>query len=361
MENTKPSALIVFPDEWIAYSPTILNFYKCLSKTHRVRIVCFELDVFDNPVEFEDITCIKIRKFRYLLLRRLKRYRWYKGLLLNRYLEREKETPYDMVIGVDALGFTACRAYFERVIFLSLEVANDELMLQARRAGIRQLIIQSKERKEFLIGPNSATKVHYIQNAPILDRVPKGKKEFNHRLVYFGNIKPYYGIDQCIESLRYLPLSYSLTLKGIKDENYTAQLEDAYQDLIESHRLLFDHTYTDQDEVLDYLSFFDIGFCMFDFRFGHGDNFNYLSSPSGKMFNYFAAGLPVIGNDIVGFKPISDYKAGKLIDEIIPSKIAEAVETIKSAYSDYSARSARAGDDFDFQKGFDKFIVYQDE
>lgn len=356
MDITKPKALIVFPDEWIAYSPTILNFNKCLRKTHHVRIVCFELDYFDNPVEFDDIYCIKIRKIRYLLLRRLKRYRWYKNLLLNRFLENEKSKEYDMIVGVDALGYNVCKAHFENVIFLSLEVAQDEMMAAALAEGIQDLIIQSKARKEFLLGNNSDTRVHYIQNAPILDSLPKGKTKFNHRLVYFGNIKPYYGIDQCIEALRYLPKEYSLTLKGIKDEQYTEQLEDAYQDLIEEKRLLFDHTYTDQEDVLEYLSFFDIGFCMFDFRFGHGDNFNYLSSPSGKMFNYFASGLPVVGNNIVGFQPIAEYKAGLVIDEIIPSQIANAVNMIASDYPSYSASSARAGDDFDFQKGFDKFI-----
>ena len=348
--------MIVFPDEWIAYSPTILNLYTCLKPDYDVRIISFQLDIFRNDVEFDDIQFIRINSLRYKLLRRLNRYKWYKNLLLKSVLKREQKNQYDLVFGVDTMGFLACKQVFDDVVFLSLEISNDEMMEQARQQGITDLIIQSQERKEFLLGKNSDTRIHYVQNAPIINDNLESKSKNGKRLIYFGNIKPYYGIDHCIQALKYLPQDYSLTLKGIRDEEYYEELQDRYLDLIDMGQLRFDFSYTPQDKVIDYLKAYDIGFCLFDFGFGNENNFNYLSSPSGKLFNYYAAGIPVIGNDIVGFRSVRDYNTGILLKDIRGQQIADAIEMIEVNFALHSKNCIKAGREFDFKTAFDRFL-----
>lgn len=349
-------ALIVFPDEWIAYSPTILNLYECLKADYCTKIITFQYPYIKNEVEVEDIEFIPISKWKLRALRKLKRYRHYKLDKLTKCLRKESRKQYDLVIAVDAIGFLACCEYFVDPVFLSLEVREDEFIEKALKKGIRHLIIQSKERKDFLLGKEATAKVSYIQNAPILHSEIFPRESSNKRLVYFGNIKEYYGIENCIEALKLLGNDYTLTLKGIKDENYHSRLISKYKELTDSGKLIIDHSYIDQKEVIAYLRDFDIGFAMFDFSYIQKDLFNFLSTPSGKIFNYFAAGVPVIGNDIIGFSCVKDYGAGILLPELSAGKIAEAAEKIHAAYEPYSVNCIRAAKDFDFKKGFEQFI-----
>ena len=40
--------LIVFPDEWVAYSPTVLNMVSALSSDFEVTVLAFENGLYDN-------------------------------------------------------------------------------------------------------------------------------------------------------------------------------------------------------------------------------------------------------------------------------------------------------------------------
>jgi len=353
----KKKALIVFPDEWINYSPTVLNLNTCLQSHYNTEIICFHLEQFGQPSKLPNLKQISISNFRYTLLRRLDKYKQYKQRLLRKELKKKRSASFDLVIAIDSTAYTATRQYFDNVVFLSLEIAQDEAMQQALQLGISDLIIQSVERKEFLLGKSSDTRVHYIQNAPILAKDPAPRSSTKNRLVYFGNIRSYYGIEFCIDALTHLDNSYTLTLKGIKEERFYQHLQSKYSDLISSNRLRFEFDYTEQEKVADYLQDYDIGLSLFDFSKGMGDDFNYVSSPSGKIFNYFAAGIPVIGNDIVGFRPVKDKNAGILVETISPKSIAQAVEAISGNYVEYSQNSALAARDFDFKAAYDIFLA----
>ena len=54
-------------------------------------------------------------------------------------------------------------------------------------------------------------------------------------------------------------------------------------------------------EYIKYVSNFRIGFCFYDWNLIKND-FNYQTAPSGKLFVYLSAGLPVIVCNIPGFK-----------------------------------------------------------
>ena len=42
--------LIVFPDEWVAYSPTVLNMVSALSSDFEVTVLAFENGLYDNYI-----------------------------------------------------------------------------------------------------------------------------------------------------------------------------------------------------------------------------------------------------------------------------------------------------------------------
>ena len=98
-----------------------------------------------------------------------------------------------------------------------------------------------------------------------------------------------------------LPSEYTLTLKGFKSEKFFDFVKEGYRELIENGKLLFDFEYTPQEKVIDSISNFSIGITGYDLELAQQD-FNYLSSPAGKLFNYYAAGLPVLGINILGLK-----------------------------------------------------------
>ena len=85
-------------------------------------------------------------------------------------------------------------------------------------------------------------------------------------------------------------------------------------------------------------------------------SFNYFSSPAGKLFNYYAAGVPIIGIDIIGLKSVKDFNAGVLIEAVTIEKITNAIKTIESNYKEQSNNCLKASKTFDFKKGFDAFI-----
>lgn len=66
----------------------------------------------------------------------------------------------------------------------------------------------------------------------------------------------------------------------------------------------------------------------------------YLDSLPTKMFEYFAAGIPVVASDFPLWRSIVEqYECGLLVDERDPDSIAEAV----AAYADDPAMLARHG------------------
>jgi glycosyltransferase involved in cell wall biosynthesis len=78
------------------------------------------------------------------------------------------------------------------------------------------------------------------------------------------------------------------------------------------------------------------------------NDFNYLSSPSGKLFNYYAAGVPVIGTDVLGLSSVHEFNTGILIKELSVGYILAAIKRIINNYEELSRNCIRAARHFDF-------------
>jgi glycosyltransferase involved in cell wall biosynthesis len=88
------------------------------------------------------------------------------------------------------------------------------------------------------------------------------------------------------------------------------------------------------------------------------DTFNYHSAPSGKLFKYLAAGVPVIGIDIPGFGIIKEFNCGVLIKSLDPLTIKTAIEKIESNFDYYSFNCLRVAKEYSFDKTTRPFLEY---
>lgn len=349
-------AVIVFPDEWLPYSPTALNLLRCLNERgYATRVVTVRSSLFRNFEAYaRDVASFRVPHLLQRILTRLHLYRFFKlvsfVLIHGRTIRRA-----ELVFGVDSIGFLVARLLGKQPFYVSLEVVRDGWFRLAQRLGIRHVLIQTKERFEWLF---EEARVPYsiLPNAPIVETI-SGDSEAQSELIYFGYVAAEHGVESCIEALHELPDRYRLTLKGPIREQYRASLESRFRALIDSGRLTLDLTYAAPDEVIPYLRRFTAGFCSYDFNIIAKDDFNYVSCPSGKLFNYLAAGVPVIGSDVLGLRPVREKNCGVLLAHPTAHAIADAIATIEADHAGFRQRCFAASAEFDFRAHLDRFFA----
>lgn len=356
--SKEKSILIVFPDEWLQYSPSVLNLYQCFSEKHYTKLIYVDNDRFKNDGLVNHYSNIKIGKAAAYFWRKTLGYKFYKvlRLILKLLFIKLFDRKYDTVIAIDSSGYFATKLFFWQTIYFSLETEKDAFYKWSIALGIDTLLIQSKERKDFMIGDNDSIDVFYLQNSPILSESIEryqGLKE--KRILYMGNIEFGYGLEHFIDCVKDLDDAYTLTLKGIKNEKYFNWLQTRYKDIIDAGKLKFDFNYVEQSKIIEFVSHYYIGITGYDLELAK-QSFNYFSSPAGKLFNYYAAGVPVIGIDIIGLKSVKDFNAGVLIEAVTIENITNAIKTIEFNYKEQSNNCLNASKTFDFKKGFDTFI-----
>lgn len=341
--TARPHVLIVFPDEWPAYSPTLLNLVRALADDFTVRVIAFDGEGYRNDsLDRSVFDLIRIAAPWSRGLRRVRMFEVAKVALLFRALRRVRA---DHVIAVDSLSAFVVQRLCARYHYLSLEAKRDRWFRSLDRRRIDTVLIQSEERFRHLF-PDGGPEHMLLFNSPYLDpysprpRDPRG-------LVYLGNVVPKHGIYDCLDALRLLP-EWRLTIRGIVTESVAAEVDRRYGDLARDGRLVVDGTYIEQAAIAEYLSAFSVGFCFYDFELIGAGDFNYISCPSGKLFNYYAAGLAVIGSDILGLRSVRDHDAGILLSTVTPQAIARAVTTIAADPDRYRKHSLAAAREFDF-------------
>lgn len=355
----KKCILIIFPDEWLSHSPTILNLVRILETSFNVNVLALDDGTFRNS-DLRDNRFMFIRINQTLaktLLRRARPiYAWVKAfLLVLRLNQLQKKRRIDEVIAVDSVGLWAAQKFFGKCHFLSLEVKRDFFFNKSDMGRIKSIVIQSQERLNALF-KRSMSNVFFIQNSPAVGRMDISKhlkQSFSGKLVYLGNVIPNHGIYKILDAINGDSTGQlTLTIKGViyKNSVRTAILS-RYKRLIDQGKVVLDETYTSQDNIVKYLSPFSIGFCIYDFNLISKNDFNYLSSPSGKLFNYYAAGVPVIGTDVSGLSSVHEFKTGILIKELSADRILTAIKQIADNYEEFSRNCIRAARHFDFAEG----------
>ena len=272
-----------------------------------------------------------------------------------------KRIYHDLIFGVDALGYYISSILFKDPIFFSLELParNNVFMKRMRSEGISRLIIQTQERTEYLAGffKTPPKQVYFIQNAPIFEPgqtvLQNNKKK---EILYLGNINRGYALESFIEAYSSLPDSYTLCLKGFGiNKAYLQELREKYASLFEANRIRIVLDYIQQEDIVRFVSDFYMGIVGYDVELVKRV-YDYESSPSGKLFNYYAGGVPVIGLDITGLRSVKEMKAGILLKRITPTSFIGAIRTIEADYESYASNCLDAAVHFDFRDGVKRFL-----
>ena len=141
-----------------------------------------------------------------------------------------------------------------------------------------------------------------------------------------------------------------LTIQGAIMPKDIERVDKEYKNLIEENRLRINKKYLENDEVVTFLSNYEIGFCFYNFDVPviRDNYFNYASAPSGKMFKYIAAGVPVVASNILGFKFVNEFQCGVLVDSLDTEEIRNAIMKVRSNYNFYVQNSIKAAKFYSF-------------
>ncbi|MCS7232043.1 MAG: hypothetical protein RMJ67_07905 [Elusimicrobiota bacterium] len=356
--------LIIFPDPWVKFSPSVANFIEMLNKENVSSIVLYLNDgYFDSSDLPFDCYEVSINRILYKLLSKFRILKFAKILIL--YLEAirlSKKHKFKGAVGFDDVGYISARLVNKNTIYYSLEIDRNLLNRIIFTIFRPCLIIQSEERKNYLAKNLENKKVCYIQNSPILyqDYNVKPSNQRNGYL-YFGHLIREHGIEPSIEAVR--EMGDKLVIKYVKvngRNKYLDYLKSKYQNLIKEGILVFDDSFIKQEEIIDYISNFRIGFVFYDNDLVRR-SYNYQTSPSGKAFNYLASGTPIIGSDIAGLRFIKDYEAGILVKNVNTQEILKAIHKINSNYEFFSKNAINAIKHLSYNKMFseNKYKIFK--
>ena len=366
--------LIIFTDFNLPYSPTTLNLYDTLSSKFNVSILTFEpyvksssVKIFDRNVNYIKIPNKKNGKPLYKrLFNEIK-----KSLKTNLHSSEKLITPSARalintikdfegeIIAVDYFALWCVQFLKKTAHFLSLEIHKTDPYREAcNTSSIKSVLIQSKERFEFLF-TDQKIPVFFVQNAPIFNEIkihPEQRK--CNDLIFCGSALPIFGIFSCIEFIKNYP-EYNLTIKGYIDPFVKKVILTLFNDLINDSKLILDEEYMSSENLQNYISNFFAGFVFYDiYRFESIHSFNYLTAPSGKLFQYYNSGVPVIGNRLLGLSSIEEFNAGVLINDLGSKSIAEALERIKRNYNRFVNGTKAAASHYDFKRNIQDFIHF---
>lgn len=373
---SKHSVLIIYPDKYLAYSPTTLNLYDQLSNSFDVSIITFLPDAMYSDHRFNnkkiEYIYIKENATGINLIKRLgkevkktinSRLKPASDLLTRKatlLISRIKDFK-GAIIAVDFFALWCVQQAGKQAHLLSLEIyEHDKYRDACNFTLIKSVIIQSQERYTYLFKDIKLT-AFFIQNAPAyieLDLNKSKPAEFRNSVVLCGSAVPEFGVYSCIEFIQDYP-EYMLTIKGAIPPKVRKKIEDNFRFLIDSKHLVLDDEYISPNELNQYLSKFFIGFVFYDFlRFDFINSFNYKTAPSGKLFQYFNAGVPVICNQIDGLSSVQEFTAGLMINSLGSSSIKHAIDEINLNYDSYVNGAKKASLHFDFKNAVVPFENY---
>lgn len=372
--------LILFDGPHLAFSPTPTQLYDALSQKYAVTIIAQDPENFtgqainDRNVMYHKYYSVKGRVFYRMLFEGLKLFnKEAKNIAKNklnyrdyffRYKFIKKEIlrgGYDRIICIDIANLFFCSMLHKRVDFLSLELTRDEHLWPAiNKSIIDCVIIQSIERFEYLF-KQEKIKTFLIQNAPDykdLDLDIPGRRH----LIYAGSALDAFGFYHTLRYLKSFP-DETMVVQGAVLPHEKTRIENEFPELLSEKRLLINTKYLDNNDVVNFIADFEIGFCFYNFEDPMVKNnyFNYYSAPSGKMFKYLAAGVPVVAINILGFHFVNKYDCGILVDDMNAQTIREAIMKIRANYNYYVANAISAAKDFSFNTSLQPYLEFIDK
>lgn len=364
MMAAKSKLLIVFPHENLDYSPTTLNLYDALREYFEVEIVAIEQFGCLPHRESRNVTYVGVpallRRPVLLVDKVLRRLGWKISLdpwlLALTLLCAIRKKPCAVAIGIDPIGLFVVQRTYGRAHMLSLELRDrDPFLPRLAMDQIASVIVQTESRYRHQFGDINLTRF-YVQNAPIF-RSPPSSLPQERQLVFCGTALPQFGLFHTLDFIERYP-EFSLTIQGAVWPDIHKRILSRYGDLLQSGRLVVHKEYIATRELSNYLSHFYLGFCLYDLSIPTMNCFNYISAPSGKLFSYYAAGVPVIAVDIPGLQSVKEFGTGVLIQSFNPVAIHQAVEQVIASHAEMRDSCFKAARHFSFDSAIAPFCDF---
>ena len=371
--------LILFPSPHIAYSPTTLGIYDALSKTCNVTIYApqpkgFEVSSMANRnIVYFNFNTNRFKKvlalpaFFFNKIKRLFNKSFaigklsiYEFVCFNNFknsLQQIAFKNYDEVIAVDLMMLYLSSFYCKKVSFLSLELTDNEknFLKLLPNNFFKAIVIQTKIRYDYLFAVDKEN-LFLLQNSPIYKPL-LAKKTIENTIIFNGTATAWFGLYHSLNFVKKYP-QFTIVFKGAVPLNDLKLIITNYKSLVDNGNIIINKEYMESNDMLSFMSQYEVGFCFYDLSYPHINTFNYKTAPSGKMFAYLAAGVPIVGINIEGLKVIEDFEAGILINNFEPSTILAAINKIKSNYNFYKNNCAKAAAFYSFDKNVAPFVHF---
>jgi glycosyltransferase involved in cell wall biosynthesis len=170
-----------------------------------------------------------------------------------------------------------------------------------------------------------ASKTAVVRNYPLVaelaaaDAAPYADRP--NRVVYVGNVQPTRGAEQMVRAMAALPSELDATLAVAGGFN-PPELEHDLRGLPGHDRVEF-LGWQSRDEIRQLLGGARIGLCVL-----HPID-SFVAALPTKLFEYMAAGIPVVASEFPGWRTIVEgANCGLLVDPMDPAAIAEAIAAI---------------------------------
>jgi len=357
---------ILAPFEHLAYSPTILNLYDMLSENFDVEIIAVESKIFsrleDRKVHYLSFKKKSIEKIYYKLFKKTsdiasKAKDYTEFISLNRVGKIAQKQKYDIFIAVDFEAlWIAQQNKFSNIHFLSLELTYSPFEERCDKKNLKSVFIQRQDRYDYLF-KGIEHKTFLVQNAPTFTNIAIPTNRDKNLLLFCGTASRGFGAPLVLNFLEKYK-DFSTHFKGTVYEEIRTQIYTQHSDTFYEGRIILDSEYTAEKDMMDFIKKFRIGFCFYDMRYPEFNNFNYQTAPSGKLFKYLAAGVPVIGSDIAGLSYIKEFQAGILLEKPTAENIKKAIDIIEENYDFYVANCLKIARQFSFAENVKPYIDF---
>jgi hypothetical protein len=356
--------ILIFPDFNLSYSPTTLNLFNFFkNKGIDISVVSIEpksekfKKIDDNKIYYvKRISLFEklLVSLKYFLLfffsKELKygRYRYKRQYNLFKFINENKLIKDNsIIITVDADTYCFFRRNYthNKIIFLSLEIVeNDNLISFIQENPPYFSIFQSEIRyKYYFSNNNKENKWFLLPNSPCYFDFYKMKNTYRKGYVYSGAAIDEFGFKSIIQ-LSLEKLSQPLIIKSYNVNE--GKINFKYN----QNNIILKNEYLNEFELINFLNSCRIGFCLYDSKFPSIRKFNYRTAPSGKLYTYIMAGLPIICTNQEAFNFIVEQKCGVMIDEISTENLLNAIKEIEENYDYYVENCYKVSKDYDFNK-----------
>ena len=273
------------------------------------------------------------------------------------------------------LGYRAAKKCNAGIVYDSHEIFAENIGI-AEHKWAKKLIIRSERRlvhkidrmisvsnaaADYFVKKYSIPRPTVITNCPMRNPLPlKEKTKGVFEVVYQGLMVRGRGYEEFANAAKYLPDGICLKFRGYG--SLEAQLRATVNEENLSEKVLFDQP-VEVAELVQAASASHVGVVL-----TRPVNLNFLLSVSNKVFEYAAAGLPVIMSDVPEHRYLNEkYHFGMILDEVTPQKIAEAITYLyqnESAYQTMAENAKRMSEEMNWEAESKKLLeiyhsVYQ--